>query len=246
MLVYIKKTSATIFGDRSLWHGDMTRSVCINMALGEALHLRLSNAILLAYCANSAMRMLRTEPESDITAMTLMYEGMIATSAKRIDMFRHYVHHMRRRQSEEVSHIAEEAKNRTLVASLCGSTLARAAKRTYRLDGCISNKDVFTDGVLTGVNMRLLDGEDKLSRVERHLYMHGILIRHCAVVGGSISDIPLMMEADISIAAPHAPYAVKSIASVQMEQYGVHDSPHQTFAFYSNRHAGRGFEPFDA
>ncbi len=236
MLTYIKKTDAIIFGDNTLWRSDITSKLCEKMALNSAINLKFNRSLNLFYAAYKARRILRADPESNIEAMMMQYRAMSMADISRKEMFKRMICYMRRNSSAEVSHIAEESENKKIIATLSGSTIARGAMRVHRIDWRISNRDIFKAGIVAGIHIKISDGEDKLNKVERKLYKHKMLLRNCTVIGGDATDIPLMMEAEISIASPHATHEVKSIASAQMEYYGKDFYRYDPFEIY-NSHA---------
>lgn len=236
MLTYIKKTDAIIFGDNTLWRNNITSKLCTKMALNGILNLEFNGPINLFYGAYEANRMLRTDPEANIEALMLQYRAISVANISRKKMFKHMICYMRRNSSEEVSHIAQESKNRKIIATLCGSTIASGAMRVHRVDWRVSNRDIFNAGKISGIDIKIADGEDKLDKVERKLYKHRMLLRNCTVIGGDATDIPLMMEAEISIASPHATHEVKSVASAQMEYYSKDFSRYNLLEIY-NGHA---------
>ena len=103
--------------------------------------------------------------------------------------------------------------DRKFLASCNGSSVAAAANRVFNFTNFVSNQDLFDrNGLLTGLDVRIRDGEDKARCVFDMLVRHGISLMDCIYIGDNSSDIPALKMARFPVASPFATEEVKAVA----------------------------------
>lgn len=105
-----------------------------------------------------------------------------------------------------------------------GSSVAKAANRIYKFKDYTSNIDVFgPTGLITGVEVRMGDGEAKAREAFDMLTRRGLSLKKSAYVGDSDSDIPALKEAGFPVASPLATDEVKAVAHFVLKDVSLLD-----------------------
>ena len=100
--------------------------------------------------------------------------------------------------------------NRFLV-SCNGSSVANAANRIFKFNDFKSNRDIFDqNGLITGIQVDIPDGEAKARYMFNTLSKYGIELKNVIYIGDGETDIPALNMVGFPIASPFAIEAVKA------------------------------------
>lgn len=110
-----------------------------------------------------------------------------------------------------------------ILSTIGGSTAANAALHYFNFTHVLSNIDVFANPdiftlgrKLKGVELRIMNGEQKLAVTSALLDGFGIKIGDCAVIGDGISAVPLLRSAGLPIGVHNSIDEVKGIKGITM------------------------------
>lgn len=105
-----------------------------------------------------------------------------------------------------------------ILSTIGGSTSSRAAADQLGIDHIISNRDLFSgpDGRLTGIELRVRNGEEKRHEAMMLLDEREMDPSKCAAIGDSMGDVPTLMSVGLRYASPHATDDVKKVPGIRL------------------------------
>lgn len=93
--------------------------------------------------------------------------------------------------------------------------MSQSMFKKFRLANGVFNSETFDkDGRLTGIEMTITTGENKLAATVTMLDKFNIRVGDCMMVGDSGLDVPLLKSAKVAIASPFANEEVKAVKGI--------------------------------
>ncbi len=221
----VNKTKAIIVdGDNTLWKGRVAEHIGKEYLIGQVLRRNFGNVFKGTKEAMKIKFLLRKNKDNEkpeTEGIKLFYNLLIDWNLGEKQTFERIAkYHFERNSIKPVQQIVVFSTVKKLLATLGGSTAAEVAKNYYCLDDFVSNIDIFRKigyiQKLDGIDIVMSNGAEKLEMVEKWLRKYKIKIKDCAVIGDSLSDLPLLEKAGISISSPGSVNRVKDIADFQM------------------------------
>ncbi len=175
------------------------------------------------------LRKYRGTDAADAMGLAMFYSSLVRNGlGERNEMHDCAIGYFKMNEIEPVKEIVSLASKPRFLATIAGSTAANAAVGHFILDGFTSNMDLFDSNngksMLSGIQILIGDGSQKLEAVERMLRVHKISLKNCTVIGDGLPDIPMMRSAGLSIASPLAKDEVRAVAKIHLTDSmdGIH------------------------
>ncbi len=216
LIAHLDKAKALLLdGDGTIWKGSVSKGIGIGYLMRSAAALNVGSFKSLVRGAREISR--RISNSSDPECLSKGLEELYALLSRnnlgtKSEMMAFSVSYINRHTIPEMRYLMHEvSRTRPLfLITISGSTSSIAAKSALPLTDFVSNEDIFNDsGKLTGVNLIVRNGDDKVAKTHYLLKKYGLQIRDCAAFGDGEVDMPLLKAAKISVASPYAQDAVK-------------------------------------
>lgn len=237
-LTYKKLNCETLLldGDYSLWKNRITEGMCKHYLFGEltdalksvsSLNFDVGKDHITKFYngAVGALDVLYTVKKDPIcgesSGLKRAYETLIENGLGTEKEMKHFAkkHIMKKKMKGAEELIQKWYPKKSFLATLAGSSAANTAKNYFGLNDCISNIDTFDkSGNLTGVDLIIKNGWDKLKAVKEMLKKHNTEAGNYAFIADSENDIPLAEEAKILIASPFAISKIKNMADIVISE----------------------------
>lgn len=223
-------------GDDSLWKKKITEGICKDY-LSDELADALNSVISLNFDAGKdhlakfyngavgaldVLSIVKKDPiYGEANGLKRAYEILVENGLGTKEKMKYFAKkHIEKKKIKGAKELIEKwYPKKSFLATLAGSSAAKAAKEYFEMNDCVSNIDNFDkNGNLTGVNLILRNGEDKLNAVNEMLKKYGLEVSHCAFIADSTNDIPLAQEVKLLIASPFAIGEIKNMADIRINE----------------------------
>ncbi len=221
----VNKTKTIIVdGDNTLWKGRVAEHIGKEYLISQVLRHNFRNVFKgtkETIKIKSLLRKNRNNEKPETEGIKLFYKLLVDWNVGEKHIFERIAkYHFERNSIKPVQQIVVFSTVKKLLATLGGSTAAEVAKNYYCLDDFVSNIDIFKRighvQKLDGIDIIMSNGAEKLETVEKWLRKYKIKLKDCTVIGDSLSDLPLLEKAGISISSPSSVNKVRDIADFQI------------------------------
>ena len=215
---------ATVVSGDALWRmGPMLEGAASQFLRQEVAEWHLLKALRGFWEMGEMKGLLRfsATPESELEAQRVLFSILIDSGAVTRKQVYQFMSRAILAQEDGFIHAVlgiEQLNGHPVFLSTAAGGSAAISARSNLLPKSMlnttSNKEVYTDGILTGFQTPIATGEEKLAATEEMLGKHGFTIGDCQVIGFSTLDIPLLKASRKPIAAPWADPEVRSLRRV--------------------------------
>ncbi len=216
-----------IDGDRTAWKGNAAEmGIGIPYILSALRRVNLVTATKGIRGYFEVKKLVKSLPaeERDVKGLILFYRKLSESKLGRpTEMYLMAQSYLQTHRIKESWQILMGFTGPRFLASMNGSNVALAASAIFRFDDFVSNQDLFEGGRLSGVSVRMRNGEDKLREVSNMLSKLGIRLNQCFAIGDSITDIPMLREAGLAIASPFATPEIMGISDYWIDDESLLD-----------------------
>jgi hydroxymethylpyrimidine pyrophosphatase-like HAD family hydrolase len=207
-----------VAGNNTLWRGNVAAGIRKEYVIRRALAFDFAAVKASLRGTKHVKEVVKASGvNGEAEGLKALYQVLTENGMGRESEMRAYAYkYIRRHEITAVRAIIVDAKPDILthLATIGGSTAANVAETYFNIFHCVSNRDIFQDGWLAGIELLVRNGEEKLSATVSRLEEFNLKIERCAVIGASEEDIPLLKAAGQRFASPMANDEVKRIPGI--------------------------------
>ena len=217
-----KISAMVVDGDKTLWEGRALEGICKAYLRQETMKLHLPTVYraIRGVCEVKAIvKRYDGNVEGEMLGQKRAYEVLVENGLGRKDeMYSFAGSYINGQVIRNVSDLIVE-KIRfgipVFLATASGTSAEMYSMNHFHLKDAVSNKELFDEkGRLSGVELIITNGENKLDATKAMLDGYNMRLGDCVVVGDSKLDIPMLKAAGFPMASPFATDEVKAIRGI--------------------------------